>query len=129
MILSATNTRNSFALNHNNVNGMVKTFAAAVKVTVVGAIVVPVVRMIGLDVILNGLSRFFQIVAFVVTHAKWNELFSLSSSVVDNTASTASVPSISLSGIDPFVGLALLGFFAMAILFGVFAFSARMNEA
>jgi len=129
MILSATNSRqSSFALNHNNVNGMVKVFAAAVKVTVVGAIVVPAVRMIGLDVIVNSLSRFFQLVAFVVTHTKWNELFSLTSGTVDNTTS-AFVPNISISGIDPFIGLALLGFFVMAVLFGLVAFSARLNEA
>lgn len=129
MILSATNSRSSFELNHNRVNSMVKAFAAAVKVTVVGAIVVPVIRMVGLETIVNGLSRFFQLVAFVVTHAKWNELFSLSSGAVDSTASTAFVPNISISGMDPFIGLALLGFFAMAVLFGVAAFSARVNEA
>ena len=128
MTISATTPRSSIAFNSTNIGGMMKAFALAVKVTVVGAIVVPVVRMIGLDVVVNGLSRFFQIALFVLTHAKWNELFSLTSGTVDNTTS-AFVPNISISGIDPFIGLALLGFFAMAVLFGVVAFSARMNEA
>ena len=111
MIISAQLTP-SFQIDSNRA---LRFIVNAIKCTVAGVILVPVIRTVGLETIVAALARISQIVMAVLLNVKWSALIVL--------------PEISVGKLDPFMMLAIEGVLVMTALMGVAILSARFVEA